>query len=210
MGKKKTPSRTVGDTPTPPITKRSLNPAIIDDNIAKLEKAIKAGDVTPNPSGTSEETLLTTIGIDGKKYDIGANSENVSYDNTDSGLTADNVQSAIDEINAKAVIDSGSNENGNYIKFSDGTMICTKTYDFSGAINTASGSLFESDNLSLGVFAVEFLSAPIVTLNSNIYGMLTGARSVTKANAGLCNIIRTTSLSSTTGVIDVFAIGKWK
>lgn len=98
MGKKKTPSRTVGDTPIPPITKRSLNPAIIDDNIAKLEKAIKAGDVTPNPSGTSEETLLTTIGIDGKKYDIGASAENVSYDNTDSGLIADDVQGAIDEI----------------------------------------------------------------------------------------------------------------
>ena len=98
MGKKKTPSRTVGDTPTPPITKRSLNPAIIDDNIAKLEKAIKAGDVTANPSGTSEETLLTSIGIDGKKYDIGASAENVSYDNTDSGLTADDTQGAIDEI----------------------------------------------------------------------------------------------------------------
>lgn len=100
MGKKKVPSRTVGDTPTPPITKRSLNPAIIDDNIAKLEKAIKAGDVTPNPSGTSEETLLTSIGIDGKKYDIGASAENVSYNNTDSGLTADNAQGAIDEVSS--------------------------------------------------------------------------------------------------------------
>ena len=98
MGKKKVPSRTVGDTPTPPITKRSLNPAIIDDNIAKLEKAIKAGDVTANPAGTSEETLLTSIGIDGKKYDIGASAENVSYDNTNSGLIADDTQGAIDEL----------------------------------------------------------------------------------------------------------------
>lgn len=27
------------------------------------------------------------------------------------------------------IVESGSNENGDYIKFNDGTMICTRTYD---------------------------------------------------------------------------------
>ena len=98
MGKTKTKTRTVGDSPKPPITIRSTNPKILDDNIAKLEKAIQAGDVSANPSGTAEETLLSTIGIDGKKYELGPSAENTSYDNTDSGLTADDVQAAIDEI----------------------------------------------------------------------------------------------------------------
>lgn len=98
MGKTKTKSRSVGDSPKPPITIRSTNPKILDDNIAKLEKAIQDSDVSANPSGTAEETLLSTIGIDGKKYDLGPSAENTSYDNTDSGLTADDVQSAIDEI----------------------------------------------------------------------------------------------------------------
>ena len=101
MGKTKTKSRSVGDSPKPPITIRSTNPKILDDNIAKLEKAIQAGDVSANPSGTAEETLLSTIGIDGKKYELGPSAENTSYDNTDSGLTADDVQSAIDELNTK-------------------------------------------------------------------------------------------------------------
>lgn len=83
------------------ITTRSTNPKIMDDNILKLEEAIEAADVSANPEGTAEETLLTTIGIDGKKYDIGASAENVSYDNTDSGLTADDVQAAIDEVLGK-------------------------------------------------------------------------------------------------------------
>lgn len=98
MGKTKTKTRTVGDSPKPPITIRSTNVKILDDNIAKLEKAIKAGDVEANPSGTAEETLLSSIGIDGKKYELGPSAENTSYDNTDSGLTADDVQGAIDEI----------------------------------------------------------------------------------------------------------------
>lgn len=97
MGKTKTKSRSVGDSPKPPITIRSTNVKILDDNIAKLEKAIQAGDVSANPSGTAEETLLSTIGIDGKKYELGPSAENTSYDNTDSGLTADDVQSAINE-----------------------------------------------------------------------------------------------------------------
>lgn len=98
MGKTKTKSRSVGDSPKPPITIRSTNPKVIDDNIAKLEKAIQASDVSANPSGTAEETLLSSIGIDGKKYDLGPSAENTSYDNTDSGLTATEAQAAIDEL----------------------------------------------------------------------------------------------------------------
>lgn len=98
MGKTKTKSRSVGDSPKPPITIRSTNVKILDDNIAKLEKAIQASDVSANPSGTAEETLLSTIGIDGKKYELGPSAENTSYDNTDSGLTATDTQGAIDEI----------------------------------------------------------------------------------------------------------------
>lgn len=100
MGKTKTKSRSVGDSPKPPITIRSTNVKILDDNIAKLEKAIQAGDVSANPSGTAEDTLLSTIGIDGKKYELGPSAENTSYNNTDSGLTADDVQAAIDEISS--------------------------------------------------------------------------------------------------------------
>ena len=102
MAKTKTKgtAKTVSDTPVPqPITIRSTNPKIMADNILRLEESIKAADVSANPSGTAEDTLLSTIGIDGKKYELGPSAENTSYDNTDSGLTATNTQAAIDEIN---------------------------------------------------------------------------------------------------------------
>lgn len=94
------------------VTIRSTNPKIMDDNILKLENAIKAADVSANPTGTAEETLLTTIGIDGKKYNIGASAENVSYDNTDSGLTATNAQAAIDELSEASGISYDNTDSG--------------------------------------------------------------------------------------------------
>ena len=57
------------------ITTRSTNPKIMDDNIKILDDALALAS-TPEAS-------------------------DVSYDNTDSGLTADDVQGAIDEVNAK-------------------------------------------------------------------------------------------------------------
>ena len=121
MGKTKTKSRSVGDSPKPPITIRSTNPKILDDNIAKLEKAIQAGDVSANPSGTAEETLLSTIGIDGKKYELGPSAENTSYDNTDSGLTATDTQAAIDEVAPALTAEGTSYDN------TDSGLIATDT-----------------------------------------------------------------------------------
>ena len=73
MAKTKTKgtAKTVGDTPVPqPITISSTNPKIMADNIKKLEKAIKGAD----------------------------DASEISYDNTESHLTASNVQAAIDEV----------------------------------------------------------------------------------------------------------------
>ena len=119
MAKTKTKgtAKTVSDTPVPqPITIRSTNPKIMADNILKLEESIKAADVSANPSGTAEDTLLTTIGIDGKKYDLGPSAENTSYDNTNTGLTAGDVQSAIDEISPALTAEGTSYSSGVSVK----------------------------------------------------------------------------------------------
>ena len=77
------------------------NPAEIMDKVNQLEAKIKAEDVEANPTGEATETL-TKIGIDGDIYSFTAetDADNVSYDNTTTGLTADDVQEAIDELNS--------------------------------------------------------------------------------------------------------------
>lgn len=162
MAKTKTKgtAKTVSDTPVPqPITIRSTNPKIMADNILKLEESIKAADVSANPSGTAEDTLLTTIGIDGKKYDLGPSAENTSYDNTDSGLTATDTQAAVDEV---AGIASGTATNLSALLT---TISYTHSYTAS-ASGSANWNVLDDIQVPTGYTALGFIQ--FNTGNGNI------------------------------------------
>ena len=75
------------------------NPAELNQKINQLEATVKAQDVEANPTGEATDTL-TKVGIDGTVYSFTATTSaaDVSYTNTTSGLTADDVQDAIDEL----------------------------------------------------------------------------------------------------------------
>ena len=44
-----------------------------------------------------------------------------------------------------AIIESGSNSNGEYVKLADGTLFCRVTFENIGPINTSTGALYTSD-----------------------------------------------------------------
>ena len=77
----------------------------------------------------------------------------------------DNIEKAIGEI-----IESGSNSNGEYIKFSDGTMICRKYINFGQkAISNKWGSFYESEKITIGNYPEPFIEIPqifIMPLNT--------------------------------------------
>lgn len=115
--KNKTKARSVGDSPKPSITIRSTNPKVIDDNIAKLEKAIKGVDEASEISYDNTGSGLTAENVQSALDEIvegltAPAASDVTYDNTDSGLTADDVQSAIDEIDTS--FDTLLNNIGNF------------------------------------------------------------------------------------------------
>ena len=119
------------------------------------------------------------------------------------------------------IIESGNNENGNWIKYADGTMICTATKLFENVSVTNSwGNLYETPELLLGNFPQPFISTPegincIMITNSNSSG---------KGSAGFVEyVVQTTNtewgktaiakpVSSTIANISLslIAIGKWK
>ena len=94
------------------------------------------------PSGVTPKR--TDIEFEGVKVAeinaAGIKGDGVSYDNTVSGLAATNVKAALDEVYSKynivgtvsesggvptgAIIERGSNANGEFVKFADGTLIC--------------------------------------------------------------------------------------
>lgn len=66
------------------------------------------------------------------------------------GLLSASIYDVIGTVaNGNAIFESGSNSNGSYIKFADGTMICWSAYAASVAPTSAFGTLYVSSGVSL-------------------------------------------------------------
>lgn len=123
-------------------------------------------------------------------------------------------------INRPYIEESGSNANGSYIKFSDGTMICKGKKKFIDvAITAVWGNFYTSgDNiLVFDDFAQDFSEIPIVTVapvsydgsGGNFFVITNLSKSVSKKNAGGFQVGRGTSGTHTV-ILSYIAIGKWK
>ena len=129
-------------------------------------------------------------------------SENVEYNN-------DTLKNTLDKI-----IESGSNDNGRWIKYSDGTMICYASV--LREINFySSGSSYTGETTSKITFPQQFAETPRVTMNTQhdgdyyyciVYGFLRDKTSITKIT-----FLRTSSPNAAVEIPFAYiAIGKWK
>ena len=106
-------------------------------------------------------------------------------------------------------MESGSNSNGSWVKFPDGTLICTKRITHASVpITTTSGGVYMSNTYTMGGFAYEFTGNPNITLSiseSTTYSCWLNASA-----AGTYAFIRGTSGTATNVIVNIHAIGRWK
>lgn len=114
-----------------------------------------------------------------------------------------------------SIYESGSNSNGSYIKYNDGTMICYKTV--TGTVDLTEqyyGYFYHNADdkyFNLGDYARPFISRPICSItfrggNSQWIGSI---QNQSATHIGDLHIISVTS--KTAGAYyDVIAIGRWK
>ena len=113
------------------------------------------------------------------------------------------------------IIESGSNENGNWIKYSDGTMICTKKHTGTANVNNALGSIFYNGYYAMaGDLPQNFIEAPYyystnVESEWEIWGLQTKPVTTSKW-ATRVDLMSATSQSDKPITITMIAIGKWK
>lgn len=132
-------------------------------------------------------------------------SENVEYNN-------DTLKNYLGTI-----IESGSNSNGNWIKYIDGTMICERIIPINNiTINTAWGSLYYYDDTNTYTFAQEFIDTPtnfqqtiVITSAAGCWLGSYGNQVLTKSGFSHFCLIRP-DVQTVTGKLFVKAIGKWK
>jgi len=127
-----------------------------------------------------------------------------------SNLTTPTTDNLVNAINS--IVESGSNANGNWIKYSDGTMLCWKTYTFSGLnFTTAWGPVYETALQDFGATPQTFISTPTIFAN-NGNGAMTGIEGInntTTNSFGRTQLYRPVS-GTASGSINLLAIGKWK
>ena len=106
-----------------------------------------------------------------------------------------------------AIIESGSNSDGKYTKFADGTMICTK--EASGLdVTDSQGSIYQSSSSIQWTFPVAFTALPASwgsPLNASRFWCSGGSTSLTESNHRLC--AATSEGSSIASRLT--AIGRW-
>lgn len=114
-------------------------------------------------------------------------------------------------IGSYPIVESGSNANGNYIKYYDGTMICYKSVTDSVSMTSSWGSLYEG-KLALGSWPQEFLSILNVQVtNVSAAGAMIESYDTAPTTTSAGEIYLARGNSSTSNItVNVLAIGKWK
>ena len=118
-----------------------------------------------------------------------------------------------DKLKNVSGVEYGSNDNGEYYKFADGTLICTKKKLWSGIACSKAWSIFyETGHLELGDWPYSFISRPVVNATNvrQMAGFISMIGDISATNAGYVVIVRGDSISSATFEVYVTAIGRWK
>lgn len=189
---------------TTPLSASNLNTMQdnIEDAIDNIEITLDSAVSTSSTNGVENQAI--TNYVDG----IAATIPEVETTQT---LSATNTYSC-NYINS--IIESGSNANGSYVKYADGTMICYGSK--SGALSRADWWSFcdrTSDSI-ITTFAQAFTSAPNITTTatstSTSNGMITCV--ITEKTASTFKTFPLVVKGSTASIYDFeyIAIGKWK
>ena len=115
-------------------------------------------------------------------------------------------------IGGSPIIESGSNSNGNYIKYADGTMICTKGIQVSSSITNSWGDLYESTSaVSLGNWAKEFIATPAISITKTSGGgcWFELIEQVSATSCGRTYLVSAVSNNATVW-LNIIGIGRWK
>ncbi len=128
-------------------------------------------------------------------------------------------ENAQDQLNANfaalegaVIVDSGSNDSGNWTRFADGTMICTIIKKKNITIQSPTGGIFNSDSQKI-LFPWPFASQPCVShsVNGGYGGVWTSLGNIGVDVLG-CSVQFWSGfvMSSAELTFSITAIGRWK
>jgi hypothetical protein len=119
----------------------------------------------------------------------------------------------VSQNSSSAIVERGSNANGEFVRFADGTQICLKTLTGLGPITSAFGSIFISTtSYSFGTLPASFTAAPRVSISSFSAlqsSIVSSLEPATTTNGPSFFLVRGTSGSATDFAAELIAVGRW-
>lgn len=110
-----------------------------------------------------------------------------------------------------ALLERGSTAQGAYMRFADGTQICTQRLAVPSGVATATGALFMSESY-VWTFPAPFVAPPAVSGLPSIdlpMAWLASGPTATSEAATSVRVMRTAALTTATGMVDLTAVGRW-
>ena len=105
-----------------------------------------------------------------------------------------------------AILERGSNTNGEFVRFADGTQICTRTNLSAPNASTATGALFRSSDVGW-TFPIAFAAAPVVTGGTDVSDIWC---TTSAPSSSAVNMRAMSSISRSTAVpMRALALGRW-
>ena len=128
---------------------------------------------------------------------------------TNTPINADNLNNNFGE--CYNIIESGSNSNGNYIKFSDGTMICYGRQAMTFSSTISYGNIYRGDaqTINLPATFIDTNYQRFISPLAPIHDSYSVDNDITTSTFKFFPVSYT-SQGEDTRYISYFAIGKWK
>ena len=172
--------------------------------MSKVIDNIEDIDSIDSKSTIASPTFTGTVTINGGRA---LDDDTVAY-NVDTSLFIANT------LTSGAIIERGSNANGEYIKFADGTLICRTTKSPTVVLAMSYGSIYYGSSFVF-LFPSSFISNPDVSITvKGAGGGLGWACAATSDETSTTSfetlIASPVSRSTTIFVISAIAIGRWK
>lgn len=148
----------------------------------------------------------TLISVGGGSEEVVISKEQPTTDDWKIWINSDEIA------NIGSEIESGSDDNGNWIKFADGTMICygqkKLNVSYHQTANVYTGTASEIPAI---IFSKEFVDIPSININvtsDGAYGLVLSTE-IQKTNVNKIQFLRPTDTTLETHVCFI-AIGRWK
>ena len=130
-------------------------------------KTTSNGSVSLTPEDTASDVVLTVPAGDG---------DLVSETATDKAFKQSNILGTVSQsggVPTGAIIERGSNANGEFVRYADGTMICSFGTPTNINTSTAIGSVAKSSTQTIS-FPANFIAAPQISATATIGGQANG------------------------------------